>query len=474
MKKTLLFMALVAITLGASAQTLRTVKNARTLNTELKATPKLVDFRSQGTMTSKVMRAPRRLTSETPTVQAYRPEGFFWFFENWDGSSAPDGVALGPSGVDVTFFANFSAENSKWLYSDEKDGEEYSWKEQDVTEADSALTANYGVGFWPAPMAIVSSRVGASALKAQTVADSATFAASAMAIGFNGDGVMTNSAEEFVPMAVGNVDPTYYLGSANIGSHFATNSETADNALATQMFGGEKYGVVSATTHAFIEFFPMNEGSEALINSIDFTMYNPDQEPAADDVLAAVLPVLPNGQFGEPLGVFALSDYTTFTNNKGEHWGHSCSFTPLDGTPVLVEGQSFVVEFSNAEGSEFSIVPLTNVVTDTGDGNYGYALLSVNYHPEDEEGNFTEEVATDTFLQETDVYNWGDDSYVNTSLGIRLHMSYDPAEVEAHKTGIKTTTVAKKGAAGTFDLQGRRVANAQKGVFIENGQKVIK
>ena len=40
-------------------------------------------------------------------------------------------------------------------------------------------------------------------------------------------------------------------------------------------------------------------------------------------------------------------------------------------------------------------------------------------------------------------------------------------------TGIETATQAQPGQKAVFDLQGRRVEKAQKGLYIVNGKKVL-
>lgn len=472
MKKSLLFLALAVIAVGVNAQRFVPAKKSF-VRTELKATPQVVDFRTPGFTTNKVMRAPRKLTTENPTVQAFRPLGFFWYIENWDGSQASNGLAIGPCNVDVTYEALFSAEKSKWLYVSGFDGDTPITQEKAVTESDSTLTLNLESGYYPAPTAVVESKVGASALKAKVVNDTTNFAADGMLLGFNSDATFSNQGTG-VDMAVGNFDPTYYAGSANLGSYFATNSETANTNLAEKLFGGAKKGVISAKTLAFAEYFPMLPGSKALINRLDFTLYNPGSAPTDEDVVLAILPVNSDGNIGEPLTLFTLDNSTEFKNDQDAHWGHSCTFTPMDGTPTLIEGQDFIVQIANIEGSDYNIVPLTNVVTDTGDGNFAYALVSIDYYKEDGDGNFTEETGTDVFMQRLNVFNWGQDGLTNTTIGVKLHMTYDPVEIEEFETGIAAPSVQNDAANATFDLLGRRVMKAQKGIFIENGQKVIK
>ena len=345
MKKSLLFMALAAIAVGASAQTFKVKDARRNARVEMKAEPQQLSLQQSTLNTaSRIARAPRRVTTEEPTVQAYRPEGFYWFLQNWNGSEAPAGLAIGPSGVENVFTADFSAESSKWVYSTERDGDQFLPQEVDVTESDSTLAVTYEPGFWPTPMAVVSSKVGTK-LKNTLVADTAVFASYGLCVGFNSNGVLTNKDDEFVEMGVGNYDPNYYLGSTNTVGVFETNSEEAVTKL-TKMFGGEAAGVLSATTLGLGEYYPMNAESEALITSIDATFRNPDAAPTDEDVVAYLMPIV-DGSIADPIAAFYLSESVEWQYDDNSHMGHSCHFVPE--APVLVSGDFFVPEYQRLQ-----------------------------------------------------------------------------------------------------------------------------
>ena len=71
MKKSLLFMALAAIAVGASAQTFKVKDARRNARVEMKAEPQQLSLQQSTLSTaSRIARAPRRVTIEEPTVQA--------------------------------------------------------------------------------------------------------------------------------------------------------------------------------------------------------------------------------------------------------------------------------------------------------------------------------------------------------------------------------------------------------------------
>ncbi len=463
MKKSLLFMALAAIAVGASAQTFKVKDARRNARVEMKAEPQQLSFQQSTLNTaSRIARAPRRVTTEEPTVQAYRPNGFYWFLQNWNGSEAPAGLAIGPSGVENVFTADFSAESSKWVYSTERDGDQFLPQEVDVTESDSTLAVTYEPGFWPTPMAVVSSKVGTK-LKNTLVADTAVFASYGLCVGFNSNGVLTNNDNEFVEMGVGNYDPNYFLGSSNAVGVFETNSEEAVTQL-TELFGGEAAGVLSATTLGLGEYYPMNAESEALITSIDATFCNPDAAPTDEDVVAYLMPIV-DGNIADPIAAFYLSESVEWQYDDNSHMGHSCHFVPE--APVLVSGD-FFVQFVNVEGSYYQLAPTIPVVNDYNDGSYGYAIVELQVLDDQDQEQ------TKVILQSTNIFTFPNHpSYIVPSNGFLTHMTYDPVEIADYKTGISNTVIADRNATHTYDLQGRRVMGAQKGVFIVNGQKVI-
>ncbi|MBR6926681.1 MAG: hypothetical protein IKH52_05685, partial [Bacteroidaceae bacterium] len=60
--------------------------------------------------------------------------------------------------------------------------------------------------------------------------------------------------------------------------------------------------------------------------------------------------------------------------------------------------------------------------------------------------------------------------YISTAAGeAPAFLLFDDGTV----TGINAVNAAAQNGAAVYDLQGRRVSNAQKGVYIVNGQKVL-
>ena len=274
-------------------------------------------------------------------------------------------------------------------------------------------------------------------------------------------------------MPVGNFDPTVYLGSASKETMqlFGVNNETSAQALANA-FGGAAQGIISARTVGIMEYFPMNAEAKALLHGFDAFIYSEERAPTEDDLGIAIMPVDANGRMqSDPIAIFLIDDVTEAMNYQdGELMGYGVHFTPMNGVPCLIEGQSFYAQIVNMQGSNYSWAPVTTVTVDTGDGDYGFALVEVTVK------DSADREITQLIRQTTNVYNWGNPSHINPSLGVSCYMSYDQDEIEAFQTGIATpkTEQAAGVKSGTFDLQGRRVSKAVKGLYIENGKKVLK
>ncbi|MBR1713227.1 MAG: hypothetical protein IJ722_07470 [Alloprevotella sp.] len=468
MRKSLLFLALAAIATGVSAQ--QFVAKERVQNrVAMTAKPKALSLEGAKPAGTQVMRLPARVTTTHPSTVAYRPDGFFWFTETYQTNWGQDGLAIGPSDVNVTFYGDFVGENSKWLYSVSEDElEELIWGEQAVSAADSSLTVTPSYGYWPAPMAIATSRVGGSALTAKTESDTTSFAAQGMLCGYSSGGVFQTEGGEYVDIPVGNFDPTYYLGNANIGNLFGMNMPTANANLANG-FGGAAAGITGAETLAFLEFFPMNTEATALLKGIDMFIYSDERAPQPGDIGVAIQPISEDGQMGEPVAYFLIESVSdAHRYEDGDLMGYGVHFAPSTGTPLLVNG-SFVAQIVPMEGSEYSWAPVTMVVDSPAQESFGYAYVRINVTNSETGATNSQEL-----LQSVDVFNWGDPALFNPTIVAGINLSYDAEEIDQY-TGISTPLTEKPAQqSGTFDLQGRRVNAATKGIYIVNGKKVMK
>lgn len=72
--------------------------------------------------------------------------------------------------------------------------------------------------------------------------------------------------------------------------------------------------------------------------------------------------------------------------------------------------------------------------------------------------------------------DWADDMRITTKIGFQKETSIYIFNVtfvsDAYYTGISSTKATKSSAL--FDLSGRRVSKAQRGIYIQNGRKVVK
>ncbi|MBR1733198.1 MAG: hypothetical protein IJ729_05615 [Alloprevotella sp.] len=467
MKKSLLFLALAVIATGVSAQ--KFVAKERVQNrVAMTAKPKALSLEAAQPAGTQVMRLPARVTTTHPSTVAYRPDGFFWFTQTYQNNKGQDGLAIGPSDVNVTLYGDFVGENCKWLYSVSEDAQEdLIWGEQAISTADSTLTVTPSHGYWPAPMAIATSRVGGSALTAKTESDTTSFAAVGMLCGFSSGGVFQTESGVSVDIPVGNFDPTYYAGNSPIDNLFGINMPAANTNLATAL-GGAAEGVVGAETLAFLEFFPMTYEATALLKGLDMFIYSEEGAPQPGDIGIAIQPVAEDGQMGEPVAYFLIGSVTdAITYEDGDLMGYGVHFVPSTGTPLLVNG-SFVAQIVSMEGSDYSWAPVTMVVNSPAQESCGYAYLKVDVaNPE------TGATSSEEFLQSVNVFNWGAPEYFNPTIVAGIYLSYDAEEIDQY-TGISTPLAEKPvRQSGTFDLQGRRVNAATKGIYIVDGKKVI-
>lgn len=468
MKKTLLFLALAATSLSTTAQQVVS-QSRKTATAPMKGVVQPAAFKIDAAPT-RTFGTKARITTQNPSVQVYRPAGVFWLTQTYDSQFAPNGLAFGPANASLVFTGKFSGEESKWIFATAKDETEtFIVQEQAVAPADSTLTLAFEPGLYPAPMGVSTSKVGTNALTAKTVSDTASFATSGLLIGLNSNKILEKQDRSPVDMPVGNYDPSVYLASIPTVDLFGVNNETSAQALANA-FGGAAQGIISARTLAAVEFFPMNPEAKALLHGFAATIYSEEGAPTENDLGLAVGPIDANGRLREPVAVFLIDNVTEALKDRDNKLiGYGVHFTPTNGIPWLIEGQSFYAQIVNMQGSNYSWAPVTTVTVDTGDGDYGYVLVELTRKNADQE-------VKSVVLQTTNVYNWGNPSYINPSLGVSCYMSYDQDEIEAFQTGIATpkTEQAAGVKSGTFDLQGRRVSKAVKGLYIENGKKVLK
>ena len=470
MKKFLLFLALAAITSGLNAQRFTTRAAAKPAKA-LTAQPTKLSLKADRASQKNVFRAPNRMTSTAPSAEAYRPYGYFWFTQTYETSWGQDGLGFGPANVSSAFEGTFDGEESKWIYAVETDANGTPlWREQEVNGSDSVLILQFDQGYWPAPAAVASSLVGTNPLKATQQSDTATCASVGLIIGQSSSAVFQNNTTgEYVDIPVGNFDPTLYVGSASIGQLFAINSDAA-NANLANAFGGAAAGITSAETLAFGEYMAKYPQAEALLKGVDMFIINEEEiAPEASDLNIAILPVDENGRIGNPIGFFEVGDVTeALRYQDGALFGFGVHFVPAGGAPALLIDGDYFIQIINTQESTYSWAPVTFVVANSTDGAYGYAFVSLVGTENGEEFN-------DVFPQSVNVFNWGSAAYSNPTILAGVNLSYDAEEIVAFREGINTPTANKFDRnLGTFDLQGRRIAAPAKGVFIQNGQKVIK
>lgn len=447
MKKSLLLTAIAAIALTASAQrpTTHVRKYLKTL--EPKALLSKEDISKKANKT----RGVRRLTTQTPKAQMWRATGIFWLGMDYlaNGGGA---YGLAAPGVDIPFYGSVTGESSKWKYASAvaADGT-ITYSEQALVEEDTILYMNLKDAYVPNPELTSTSQVGTSRLNAKTVTDTAATLFTGIQFGGGTYGYLSDTNEDgtvtYYDLPICNYSLNDYVGSGSGSNYLAVNSATAANAL------GTAYGVSNMTIKAATEFFYNETEAPMYITGGDAWIVS-DEVPTNENLKAELMGDLDWDKLGE----MSITDVKPIYSQSGQLMAYGVHFAPAK--PVEIYG-SFHLSLRPADGSTFSFSPRLCVVDDTDDGCWGYVVTDFTYNDKDYEDE----------LFAVDIFNWGD-GYATSGHVMGLTMSFSKTEAE-DVMGVESVKTNSKPDA-IYDLQGRRVAKTDKGIFIVNGKKVIK
>ena len=465
MKKSLLLtLALVVAATAAAQRTFTKVNTEKTLKptTLMAAKPGMKAVRKA---------VPARFTSEKPTAFYSRPAGLFFYGMDYTASMGQNAYTYAPVGAPLEMKAAVKAENSKWVYATgiDETGEDYVYAEKEITTADSSLTVTYNDADWfPAPSLLGISKVGESALKAKLDTAAYQTAAALVVGGAPADVYITQDGTGY-PMPATNYDPSVYLGAGGILEDFATNSAEADAVLA-----GE-YEIAAIHTDGFLEFFSFAEGSKAVLNGIDLVVkagtrnvenYDENTEDLVlSDISVQILPLLPGGAIGAPVAELIPTDMEIMPSSDGSSvWGYGFRFEAE--MPIVCEGSFFVLITPTNDEAVFA--PLAMVTTDVDNSSSCFALCTIQ---EEENSEPYQDLVSTSFF-------WAQDySMANLATCVGAMLSYNPDDIAAAEealAGVHTPTQKEQKSGGAYDLTGRRVSAAQKGIVIVDGKKVIR
>ncbi len=451
MQKPLLIAALAAFALTASAQ-----KRLPKIQKNLK-TVEAVGLKATGNLATGIRKAPR-LTTENPTASYNRGGGIWWLGYDYQAVAA-GAYGLAAPGVDITFTANVTGESSKWSYVTgvNEAGDDYAYGEKDVTTADSTLSMNLTDLYAPAPALYSTSSVGTSRLNATEVTDTAAALFEGIQFGsgtygyFSETDTATGETVNY-NFPICNYNLNDYAGTGASLQYLGVNSADAGNAL------GSAFGVSNLTIKSAAEYFVNETGAPMYITGGDAWLYAANA-PTADSIVAEIL----SDDDLSVIGTLNFDDVSTISSSSGSLMAYGVHFTA--SSPIEATG-NVIFNIRPADGSTYIFSPRVVVTTDNGDGTYGYIIMDYTYTSEEGDVDYEND------FMDVDIFNWGDATLHSASWAMGLTMSFDKEAAEA-ETGI--TTVKQTRTDGTiYDLQGRRVANAGKGIYVINGKKVIK
>lgn len=454
MQKPLLIAALAAFALTASAQ-----KRLPKLQTNLK-TVEAVGLKATGNLATGIRKAPR-LTTENPTASYNRGGGIWWLGFNYRASAA-GAYGLAAPGVNIIFAANVTGESSKWSYvsglNEAQDG--YAYAEKDVTTKDSTLSMNLTNLYVPAPALYSTSSVGTSRLNAKEVTDTAASLFEGIQFGGGTYGYFSDTDEttgETVNynFPICNYNLNEYAGTGAASDYLGVNSPAANEALGNAY---SAYGVSNLTIKSAAEYFVNDTASTMYVTGGDAWLYA-DNAPTSDSIVAEIL----SDDDLSVIGTLNIDDVSTITSQSGTVMAYGVHFTA--SSPIETKG-NVIFNIRAAEGTSYTFTPRIVVTTDDGDGTYGYVIVDYTYATEEGDVDYEND-----FL-DVDMFNWNDATLHSASWAMGLTVNFDKEAAEA-ETGITTVKQTRTDGA-IYDLQGRRVAKAEKGIFIINGKKVVK
>ena len=455
MKRTLLLSALVAFALTSSAQTqLHEVSlSGRNAVTTLSLNQKAVKKARKALQANKV---GTRITTVTPSAFYARPAGCFWAGAN-NQFNAYQGYLIAPANTALEFQGVMVGEKCKWMYPDPaqnltEDQQDYTYLTKDIHGGtDSVLTVTYPAAALPAPQLISTSKVGTSPLTAKTKAD--TFSVGNV-IAYGGRALRR---ETLFPSV--NYDVRHMAGTVNISDYFGFNNEKANTNI-TKAFS-KKYGNQDLKLTAAYELFRFNSNATGYILGGEAMFYSDGtQEVKASDVVVELIPLENGRPANEPMQAQLTADKVTLIPAQGQQ--AAVYVVHFSAKEAIAINQNVLVRLrpSATSTQAFSLVPI--ISKGMSDGQTGYGAISFSYNGKDYKDL---PISINIFQFDNDgkfhAFNWA----------VGLDLTYDPKEANAY-TGITTPNTAVRVSNATYDLQGRRVENPAKGLYIQNGKKV--
>lgn len=441
-------MAVAAIALTASAQkpAVQVSQNLKTLE------PLSVFSKTELAKKAQKTRGVRRLTTETPKAQMWRATGLFWLGMDCTGK-AGGAYGLAAPGVDIPFYGSVTGESAKWKYASAVDeAGNITYSEQALVGEDTILYMKLKDAFVPNPELTATSQVGSSRLTAKTVTDTAATLFKGIQFGGGTYGYFSKTNEDgtrtYYDFPICNYSLNDYEGSGSGLNNLAVNDATAASNLAPV------YGVSNMTIKAATEYFYNETEAPMYITGGDAWIVSNDGEPTNETLKAEFLLDYDMSKLGE----MHISSVTPITGSDGNIMAYGVHFQT--DSVVTIYG-SFHFALRAAEGSNYTFSPRLAVVDDTDDGCWGYIVTDFTYNNNDYEDQ----------CLDVNIFNYGS-GYTCSGYVMGLTMSFDEEEAK-NALGVESVKTNSK-ADVIYDLQGRRVAKADKGIFIVNGKKVIK
>jgi len=454
MKKTLLFLAVAVMAMGAQAQ--KFVQTHEIKPFEGEVTLKTQGVKTLGTKSFNAIK-PKAATTESPSVSYYRPDGALYVYDN---NTKADGIVLGYNGSEYTgvFYAAIdTAQSSTFYYTTLVDG---SLAEQTYTlaaGADSSVTVTLANGDQaPAPVLIGTSKVGDNDLKATTENDTCQLATYVYG-GVKGDGMEFSNFNQY--------DLQYY--GTGIRNYLVVNGECNSSAFGVDTMSCSSLGELFYLSGAKV----IVKGGYAILWSVDTVTIKADQlqmvfytfgSNGLEKIATMPCTYCDSMAAGNPDYGYMLAEFSGA--EAAATRGLSTKTVGVDDGNLLVTDNGYLfamIEPVDETTPAYSIV--SALVGDTNETGYGYSVIT-----------YTVGENTTTRLYSTNFLNYGDYGTCNY---VVLNVSNDAdeiAEAEEAVTGIQQAPVVDSQKAGIYDLSGRRLSEIQKGLNIVNGKKVIK
>lgn len=452
MKKSLLFMALAAFAVSMNAQRKVSVVDG---TTTIKAKSAIESAWTANRPTVKAITVKADSDVPDPVAGYANPKGtlFVGIDENFYSFQE---ILVVPLNNDISFKANVTegeGTSFNWNYAngeivEGEGGPEY----KILTSSDTTLTIPAFLEVeqvLPAPT-LASTVKGGTKLK--PIVKDTTFTLCSMIVGGLDSESLVDETEPDAhhwTLSNANVANEDYVGLLGL-SYYMAMTEESDQRL------GSLFGVQDAQLVGFVEYY--DHISDYVLRGIQaWVVPNTEAELTDESLNFAVLKLTEEGW--ADMGVEASITVGNPVDIGIQAYPLIINFTE----PQLISED--IIVFLQPSDLDATFCPLAWTAPEffiNDNGTHSMILCNFTYN-----GNPFSNYFLDCVLTK------GDGNYTN-SWSIGIDASHDPDDVAGLQNGINNLQNDKKVTAGTYDLQGRRVKNTQKGVFIVNGQKIIK